>query len=122
MKQRFLCIAVVLVMILGVCGCGNSSDVAPAEEEAAADIAVSETQNDSYRESEVYEVEDTYTVDELILMIKSGELSLDDVYMQIANGEINESEDILYEVENIIAEFEAEKARNASGIVVAKIV
>lgn len=122
MKQRFLCIAVVLVMILGVCGCGNSSDVAPAEEEAAADIAVSETQNDSYRDSEVYEVEDTYTVDELVLMIKSGELSLDDVYMQIANGEINESEDILYEVENIIAEFEAEKARNASGIVVAKIV
>lgn len=127
MKQRFLCIAIVLAMILGVCGCGNSSDsapayVAPAEEEAAADIAVSETQNDSYRESEVYEVEDTYTVDELVTMIESGELSLDDVYMQIANGEINESEDILYEVENIIAEFEAEKARNASGIVVAKIV
>lgn len=127
MKQRFLCIALVFCLILGVCGCGSSSDSAladpaPAEDEAAADIAVSETQNDSYSESEVYEVEDTYTVDELVLMIKSGELSLDDVYMQVANGEINESEDILYEVENIVAEFEAEKARNASGIVVAKIV
>lgn len=42
--------------------------------------------------------------------------------MQVAYGEINESEDILYEVENIVAEFEAEKARNASGIVVAKAV
>lgn len=127
MKQRFLCIAIVLVMILGVCGCGSSSDSAladpaPAEEEATAAIAVSEAQNDSYSETEVYEVEDTYTVDELVMMIESGELSLDDIYMQVANGKINESEDILYEVESIVAEFEAEKARNASGIVVAKIV
>lgn len=110
MKQRFLFIVVVLVMILGVCGCGSSSDSAlvdpaSAEEEADADIAVYETQNDSYRESEVNEVEDTYTVDELVMMIESGELSLDDVCMQVANGEIYESEDILYEVENIIAEF-----------------
>ncbi len=110
---------VVLVMILGICGCGSSSDSTPAEEE---ETAASEIQNDSYSEAEVYEVEDTYTVDELVMMIESGELSLDDVYMQVASGEINESEDILYEVENIVAEFEAEKARNASGIVVAKIV
>lgn len=121
-------IGIVLVMILGVCGCGNSSDVTSAEEEPVEEgevgtyNATSETQNDSYGETEVYEVENTYTVDELVTMIESGELSLDDVYMQVANGDINESEDILYEVENIIAEFEAEKARNASGIVVAKIV
>ena len=126
MKQKFLCIAIVLVMILGICGCGSSSssasaDSAPAEEGDATYNAASETQNDSYSETEVYEVEDTYTVDELVMMIESGELSLDDVYMQVAYGEINESEDILYEVENIVAEFEAEKARNASGIVVAKL-
>lgn len=128
MKQRFLCIAIVLVMILGVWGCGSSSDSTPVVEEPAEQgetgtysVAV-ETQNDSYSETEVYEIEDTYTVDELVMMIESGELSLDDVYMQVANGEIKESEDILYEVENIVAEFETEKARNASGIVVAKIV
>lgn len=128
MKQRFLCIAIVLVMILGVWGCGSSSDSTPVVEEPAEQretgtySAAAEIQNDSYSETEVYEIEDTYTVDELVMMIESGELSLDDVYMQVANGKINESEDILYEVENIVAEFEAEKARNASGIVVAKIV
>lgn len=132
MKRRFLCIAIVLVilvMILGVCGRGSSSadsapaDSAPAEDSGIATYnAASETQNDSYSETEVYEIEDTYTVDELVMMIESGELSLDDVYMQVASGEINESEDILYEVENIIAEYEAEKARNASGIVVTKII
>lgn len=80
MKQKFLCIAIVLVMILGVCGCGSSSssasaDSAPAEEgEAGTYNAASETQNDSYSETEVYEVEDTYTVDELVMMIESGEL------------------------------------------------
>lgn len=114
MKQRFLCIAIVLVilvMILGACGGGSSSsstsiDSAPAEEgETGTSNTASETQDNSYSETEVYEVEDTYTVDELVMMIESGELSLDDVYMQVANGEINESEDVLYEVENIIAEF-----------------
>ncbi|MDE7446505.1 MAG: hypothetical protein K2N15_12525 [Lachnospiraceae bacterium] len=83
MKQKFLCIAIVLVMILGTCGCGSSSssasaDSAPAEEGDATYNAASETQNDSYSETEVYEVEDTYTVDELVMMIESGELSLDD--------------------------------------------
>lgn len=131
MKQRFLCIAIVLVilvMILGACGGGSSSssvsiDSASAEEgETRTSNAALETQDNSYSETEVYEVEDTYTADELVMMIESGELSLDDVYMQVANGEISESEDILYEVANIVAEFEAEKARNTSGIVVAKIV
>ncbi|TGX97558.1 hypothetical protein E5357_12025 [Hominisplanchenecus murintestinalis] len=123
MKQRFLNISIVLVMILVILGgCGSGSASAPAEDSGIATYnAASETQNNSYSETEVYEVEDTYTVDELVTMIMSGELSLDDVYIQVASGEINESEDILYEVENIVAEFEAEKARNASGIVVAKI-
>ena len=101
MKQKILCITLALI-IMGVCGCGSSS--APASE------------------PEVYEVEDTYTVDELVMMIESGELSLEDVYMRIASGEINESDGIMYEVESIIAEFEEEKARNSSGIVVAKII
>ncbi len=73
-------------MILGACGGGSSSssasiDSAPAEEgETGTYNAASETQDNSYSETEVYEVED------------------------------------------IVAEFEAEKARNASGIVVAKMV
>lgn len=116
MKQKILCITLALI-IMGVCGCGSSSAPAPAAEEA-----VGESQDNSYSEPEVYEVEDTYTVDELVMMIESGELSLEDVYMRIASGEINESDGIMHEVESIIAEFEEEKARNSSGIVVAKII
>lgn len=118
MKQKILCITLALI-IMSVCGCGSSSAPAPAP---AAEAAVGESQDNSYSEPEVYEVEDTYTVDELVRMIESGELSLEDVYKRIASGEINESDGIMYEVESIIAEFEEEKARNSSGIVVAKII
>lgn len=57
MKQRFLCIVIILVMTLG--GCGSGSDSIPAEEgEPGTYNAASETKNDSYSETEVYEIED----------------------------------------------------------------
>lgn len=99
MKRRFFAMFLASGLVMGLCGCGNagaSSTPEPAEgvvseaqEEASAQDSDTQASNSAGEAMPDSRYLGDYSVDELIKMLSSGEITITDVESNVATGDVS---------------------------------